>query len=167
MIKCTIYRTNIMPHISKRKLEDKYVKDLFLEIVSVFEKAGKRGELKEVLNQLLTSKEKIMLAKRLAVISMLSQNIPVHDIALSLAMSPSTTDIMSLRFEVGSYDHVIKSGLKKTDIVDIINMIQTVGGLMPPRSGKGRWKSLDDSLRRERIASRIRKLEERKRKTKK
>ena len=156
-----------MPHISKRKLEDKYVKDLFLEIVSVFEKAGKRGELKEVLNQLLTSTEKIMLAKRLAVISMLSQNIPVHDIALSLAMSPSTTDIMSLRFEVGSYDHVIKSGLKKTDIVDIINMIQTVGGLMPLRSGKGRWKSLDDSLRRERIASRIRKLEERKRKTKK
>jgi len=156
-----------MPHISKRKLEDKYVKDLFLEIVSVFEKAGKRGELKEVLRELLTSTEKIMLAKRLAVISMLSQNIPVHDIALSLAMSPSTTDIMSLRFEVGSYDHVIKSGLKKTDIVDIINMIQTVGGLMPLRSGKGRWKSLDDSLRRERIASRIRKLEERKRKTKK
>ena len=77
-----------MPHISKRKLEDKYVKDLFLEIVSVFEKAGKRGELKEVLRELLTSTEKIMLAKRLAVISMLSQNIPVHDIALSLAMSP-------------------------------------------------------------------------------
>jgi len=165
MIKCTIYRTSIMPHISKRKLEDKYVKDLFLEIVSVFERAGRRGELRQVLSQLLTPTEKVMLAKRLAVISMLSQDIPIHDIALSLAMSPSTTDIMSLRFEVGSYDHVIKSGLKKTDIVDIINMIQTVGGIMPPRSGKGRWKSLDDSLRKERITSRIKKLEERKRRT--
>ena len=96
MIKCTIYRTNIMPHVSKRKLDEKYVQDLFLEIVSVFEKAGRRGELRQVLSQLLTPTEKIMLAKRLAVISMLSQDIPIHDIAGSLSMSPSTIDIMSL-----------------------------------------------------------------------
>jgi len=156
-----------MPHISKRKLEEKFVKDLFLEIVSVFEKAGRRGELKRVLGELLTPTEKIMFAKRLAVISMLAQNIPIHVIADNLSMSSSTIDIMSLRFEVGSYSHVVENGLKKTDIVDIINMIQTVGGIMPPRSGKGRWKSLDNSLRRERIDSRLRKLAERKKKTEK
>jgi hypothetical protein len=98
---------------------------------------------------------------------MLAKNIPVHVIADNLSMSSSTVDIMSLRFEIGSYAHVLENGLRKTDIVDIINMIQTVGGVMPPRSGKGRWKSLDDSLRRERIASRIKKLAERKRKTNK
>ena len=156
-----------MPHISKRKLEEKFVKDLFLEIVSVFEKASRRGELKRVLGELLTPTEKIMFAKRLAVISMLAQNIPIHVIADNLSMSSSTIDIMSLRFEVGSYSHVVENGLKKTDIVDIINMIQTVGGIMPPRSGKGRWKSLDNSLRRERIDSRLRKLAERKKKTEK
>ena len=156
-----------MPHISKRKLEEKFVKDLFLEIVSVFEKAGRRGELKRVLGELLTPTEKIMFAKRLAVISMLAQNIPIHVIADNLSMSSSTIDIMSLRFEVGSYSHVVENGLKKTDIVDIINMIQTAGGIMPLRSGKGRWKSLDDSLRRERINSRLKKLAERKKKTEK
>ena len=156
-----------MPHISKRKLDEKYVQDLFLEIISVFEKAGRRGELRQVLSQLITPTEKVMLAKRLAVINMLSQNIPIHDIAESLAMSPSTIDIMSLRFEIGSFSHVLESGLKKTDIVDIINMIQTVGGIMPPRSGKGRWKFLDDSLRKDRIASRIRKLKEKKKTNKK
>src|SRR3989344_7716711 len=154
-----------MPHVSKRKLEEKFVKDLFLEIVSVFERASRRGELKHVLGELLTPTEKIMFAKRLAVISMLAQNIPIHVIADNLSMSSSTIDIMSLRFEVGSYSHVVENGLKKTDIVDIINMIQTVGGIMPPRSGKGRWKSLDNSLRKERITSRIKKLEERKRRT--
>ena len=156
-----------MPHISKRKLEEKFVKDLFLEIVSVFEKAGRRGELKRVLGELLTPTEKIMFAKRLAVISMLVKNIPIHVIADNLSMSSSTIDIMSLRFEVGSYSHVVENGLKKTDIVDIINMIQTAGGIMPLRSGKGRWKSLDDSLRRERINSRLKKLAERKKKTEK
>ena len=150
-----------MPHISKRKLEEKYIRDLFGEIVFVFERAGRRGELKQVLNQLLTSTEKIMLAKRLAVIAMLARDIPIHDIAESLSMSPSTVDIMSLKFETESYSHVLKSGLKKTDIGDMIHMIQTAGGIMPSM-GKGRWKFLDDSLRRDRIVSRIRKLEEKK-----
>lgn len=155
-----------MPHISKRKLEERHIQDLFLEIVSVFERAGRRGELRQVLSQLLTSTEKIMLAKRLAVVAMLSQDIPIHDIAESLYMSPSTIDIMSLKFETETYSSIVKSGLKKTDIGDVIRMIQTVGGIMPPR-GKGRWKFLDDSLRKDRIASRIKKLAESKRKTKK
>lgn len=139
-------------------MEEKYIRDLFGEIVFVFERAGRRGELKQVLNQLLTSTEKVMLAKRLAVIAMLARDIPIHDIAKSLSMSPSTVDIMSLKFETESYSHVVKSGLKKTDIGDIIRMIQTVGGIMPSM-GKGRWKFLDDSLRKERIASRIKALE--------
>ena len=88
-----------MPHISKRKLEDQHVEDLFLEIVAVFERAGRRGELRKVLRELLTPTEKVMLAKRLAVISMLSQGVSIFDIAESLAMSPSTVDIMSLKFE--------------------------------------------------------------------
>jgi Trp operon repressor len=150
-----------MPHVSKKILEDKYVQDLFLEIISVFERAGRRGELKQVLNQLLTHTEKIMLAKRLAVIAMLSKNISIHDIADNLSMSPSTIDIMSLKFETERYSHIVESGLNKTNIGDIIHMIQTVGGVMPPM-GKGRWKFLDDTLRKDRIASRIKKLKEKK-----
>ena len=150
-----------MPHISKRKLEETYVRDLFWEVVSVFERAGRRGELKEVLGQLLTSTEKVMLAKRLAVIAMLARDIPIHDIAESLSMSPSTVDIMSLKFETDSYADIVKGGLRKTDIGDVIDMIQTVGGIMRLRD-KGRWKFLDDALRRDRIASRIRRLEEKK-----
>ena len=155
-----------MPHVSKRKLEEQHLRDLFLETVSVFERAGKRGELKQVLGQLLTPTEKVMLVKRLAVIAMLSQNIPIHDIADDLSMSPSTVDIMSLKFETENYSYIVERGLKKTDIKDIVRMIQTVGGVMPPR-GKGRWKYLDDSLRKDRIASRIRKLKEKKKSNKK
>lgn len=154
-----------MPHISKRKLDERHIQDLFMEIVSVLEKAGRRGKLRLVLGQLLTFTEKIMLAKRLAVVAMLDQKIPIHDIAESLYMSPSTIDIMSLKFETEKYSYVIKNGIKRTDIGDIIRMIQTVGGIMPPR-GKGRWKFLDDSMRRDRISSRIKKLAEKNRKTK-
>ncbi|MEK9171778.1 MAG: hypothetical protein AAB782_00885, partial [Patescibacteria group bacterium] len=143
-----------MPHISKRRLEKQHIQDLFLEIVFVFERASRRGELRHVLGQLLTSTEKIMLAKRLAVVAMLSQGIPIHNIAEGLSMSPSTIDIMSLKFETENYSHIVKSGLKRTDVGDVIRMIQTVGGIMPPRSGQGRWKYLDDSFRRDRIASR-------------
>ena len=155
-----------MPHVSKKKLEEEQVEDLFLQIVYVLERATKRGELRPVLKQLLTPTEKVMLAKRLAVISMLSQDIPIFDIAENLSMSPSTIDLMSLKFETGSYSELIKHGLKRTDIADVIRMIETIGGIMPPR-GKGRWKYLGDSVKKDLVEHRLRKLTEKKKKSKK
>lgn len=143
-----------MPHISKRKLEEKEINDLFLQIIYTLERAVKRNELRQVLRQLLTSTEKIMLAKRLAVISMLSEGVPIHEIAKSLAMSPSTTSLMSARFESERYSHVIKSGLRKSDLLDIIKMIETVGGLMPSRK-KG-LRHLSDSFEKDFVEHRLR-----------
>ena len=155
-----------MPHVSKRKLDEEQVDDLFLQIVYVLERASNRGKLKWVLKQLLTPTEKVMFAKRLAVISMLSQNVPIFDIAENLSMSPSTIDIMSLKFESGRYSDVVKNGLRNRDITDIIRMIETIGGMMPPR-GKGRWKYLGDGFKKSLVEHRLRKLSERKKKIKK
>lgn len=153
-----------MPHISKKKLDDVLVNDLSFQVVYVLERASKRGELKQVLKELLTPTEKIMLAKRLAVISLLSQYVPIFDISEKLSMSPSTIDIMSIKYESGMYNHVVKGGLKKTDIADLIRTIETIGGRIPSRVG--RWKYLNESIKKDLIENRLRKLANKKKKSK-
>ncbi|MFH1472895.1 MAG: hypothetical protein ABIF06_00575 [bacterium] len=150
-----------MPHVSKRKLDKQQLSDLYAEFIHTLERSAKRGDLDVISYQFFTKTEREMYAKRLAVISMLSQGVPIYDIAELLSMSPSTIDLMSLQFEMGNYSNVVNRGLEKTNIGDVIRKILTVGGIMPP-IGRGRWKSLDNSLRRERIEKRLIKIAERK-----
>jgi len=141
-----------MTHISKRKLEDKDFERMYLEMINSFERASKRNRAKIVFNEFLTPTEKVMLVKRFAVIAMLSKDISVHKIAQSLNMSPATVDRMSLRHEMGKYSSIIKDSLGKKDVWDIIEHILFGGGIMPPKTGKGRWKNFDRTVREEKLA---------------
>jgi hypothetical protein len=152
-----------MPHISKKKLDDKEVEALFLQVVYVLDRAASRGKLEAVLKQLLTSTEKVMFAKRLAAVSLLSEDLPIFDIAENLLMSPSTVDLMSLRYETGAYSALIKDGLRKKDISDILRLIETVGGTMPPR-GKGRWRNFNEAMRKAHAEARLKKLAQKRKK---
>jgi Trp operon repressor len=153
-----------MPHISKKKLEEEQVNDLFLQIVYVMDRAADRGKLEQALRELLTPTEKVMLAKRLAVVSMLSQDMSVFDIAESLSMSPSTIDLMSLKHEIESYSTLVEHGLRKRDIGDVIRMIETIGGLVPPR-GRGRWKNFNEGMKKAHVEERLRRLTQRKKRS--
>jgi len=140
-----------MPHISKRKLSDADLARLHKELVKSFERSFKNLKTKSVFDEFFTDTEKIMFAKRLAVIAMLKEEVSTYMIAESLGMSPSTTARMSLNFELGKYDHVIKEALGKKDIWEIINRILFVGGIMPPIAGRKRWRSLDKALYKKKL----------------
>lgn len=107
-------------------------------------RAQDKNHLSLVVDELLTRTEKIMLAKRIAVVLMLSNNIPQHKITEMLKMSPSTVAKMSLGVEIGKYDTILEiSKREKIDIEKLVWDILTVGGLMPPKVGKKYWlKSL-------------------------
>src|SRR3989344_2550169 len=135
-----------MPHISKRKLNKEHFNKLVLELTKSLERSFKKGETKSVFYEFFTYTERAMLAKRLAVIAMLSQNVSSYTISEVLHMSPSTIDRMSLKYERGKYESITKHALGKKDIWGIINDILTVGGFMPPRVGGKRWRKFDKSL---------------------
>lgn len=88
-----------------------------------------------------------MLAKRLAVIALLSKGASVLTISEVLGMSPSTVDKMLLKYEYKSYNHIIKFALGKKDIWNILESIFTAGGLVPPMVGKNRWKKINEIIR--------------------
>ena len=140
-----------MPHVSKIKLKGDHADSLYKELLRTFERAFKRGKTKPVLDQFLTKTEKIMFAKRLAIIALLSRGASTSLIAEALAMSPSTAEKMLLKFENGYYNHIVTDGLGKKDIWDILESIFTVGGIMPPKVGKDRWKRFNQDAYNDRL----------------
>lgn len=129
-----------MPHISSKKLNQKILEELFDKLFSILSKGERKGLLSSVVNELVTSTEKIMIAKRLAIILMLTSNIPHERVAQVLQVSPTTVSKMSLKVEIGKYKSILKVSQKeKVDIEKLIWNILTVGGIMPPKVGRRYW----------------------------
>ncbi len=130
-----------MPHISSKKLKKENLQKLYDEFNSVLEKSAKKSWAKFFLNDFLTKTEKIMLAKRFAVIYLLSKDVPTSYISESLCMSPATIFRMSLKYEIGKYSSLLKTiESENKNIWKILEKILRAG--MPPRAGRGRWKFL-------------------------
>ncbi len=128
-----------MPHISSKKLKKENLQRLYDEFSSALEKSAKKSWSKLFLSDLLTHTEKIMLAKRFAVIYLLSKDIPLSYISDALCMSPTTIFKMSLKYDIGKYSSLLKT-IKDEDIWEILEKILKAG--LPPRAGRGRWKFL-------------------------
>ena len=130
-----------MPHISSKKLKKEHLQKLYIEFSDALEKSAKKSWVKFFLNDFLTRTEKIMFAKRFAVIYLLSKDIPVSYIAEALSMSPATISRMSLKYEIGKYSSLLKA--TKSEDKDIWKMLEKIlrAGLSP-RAGRGRWKFL-------------------------
>jgi len=130
-----------MPHVSSKKLKKENLQKLYNEFSIALEKSAQKSWIKFFLNDFLTHTEKIMLAKRFAVIYLLSKDIPTSYIADSLCMSSTTILRMSLKYDIGRYSSLLRA-IKKEDknIWIILEKILRAG--LPPRAGRGRWKFL-------------------------
>lgn len=131
-----------MPHVSSKKLKKETLNKLYSEFGKALEKSAQKSGTKFFLEDLLTKTEKIMLAKRFAIIYLLSQDVPVSYIVESLGVSYPTLSRMSLKYDIGKYSLLLKTlGEKdKTNIWEILEKILKAG--LPPRYGRGRWKFL-------------------------
>ena len=130
-----------MPHVSSKKLKKEDLNKLYSEFGIALEKSAKKSWLKFFLNDFLTRTEKIMLAKRFAVIYLLSKDVPPSYIAESLGMSPATISRMSLKYDIGKYSSLLKT--MKDDNNELWKILEKIlrAGL-PPIAGRGRWKFL-------------------------
>lgn len=131
-----------MPHVSKKKLTKEVLKRLDKKLVTTFENASDKRNFNKVFRELFTRTEKIMFAKRLAIIFLLSKEIPQHHIVDMLKVSPSTVAKMSLKVENGKFDTLIATTKKQSELVNFIEYLLTAGGTMPPIAGRGRWQKI-------------------------
>lgn len=131
-----------MTHISKHNLKDDHLEQLFEQLANTIAKVDKRSaEL--FLHEILGTEERIMLAKRLAAIAMCIEGNSTYRISQLLFMSPSTTERIKLKYEIGKYKHIEKILTKdKIDYQEFWKTLETILQAGMPPQGRGRWKSI-------------------------
>ncbi len=124
-----------MPHISKRFLEkDKFI-NINNQFYKAFENLVRNGKTKLIFNCIMTSTEKIMLSKRLAIIILLDQGESIYAIENTLKVSSSTVARISHDYENGKYDELTKEIRKYKSFWFQIQKI------IPPKVGKNRFSN--------------------------
>lgn len=140
-----------MPHISRNKLKPEHFNRLYEELLHSFERSFKNNSSRNVFYEFFTPTERVMFAKRLAVIALLSKGASILTVSEALSMSQSTVEKMRIKYEHGDYEKIIKTALGKKDIWNILEQIFTVGGLIPQKVGTDRWKKLNEDKRTEKL----------------
>ncbi len=93
-----------MPHVSKRKISNAARKDLDGHLLSFLDEADARTR-QRIFKELLTKTERLMIAKRLAMIILLEEDNSLYQIENTLAVSPSTAARFSQSLDGGAYEH--------------------------------------------------------------
>lgn len=85
-----------MPHVSKKKLNPKVLKQIFYFFKAIMADLETEGEVAAFLNSLLTRTEELMLAKRLAIVVLLLEKTPEAKIVKTLKTTYATVEKIRL-----------------------------------------------------------------------
>lgn len=91
-----------MPHISKRKVSSKTREESSALLMALLAEASASAR-KQILQELFTDTEKIMLAKRLSIIYLISKHTSTREISNILGVSLSTVSRFECTIERGGY----------------------------------------------------------------
>ncbi len=129
-----------MTHVSKHKLGDAEQAKLFEQMYSLFARLDSKNA-PFVMSELLGNEEKIMLAKRLAAILLITRGDSAYRVWTLLKISPSTADRIRLDCERGRYRTLQKFFVRnKKDLEQMVSsFLKIIHFGLPPR-GAGKWK---------------------------
>ncbi len=120
-----------MSHVSKRKLDKLNEKKLAESLDLVMAKISNNSEMEDFLDSLLTKTERIMLAKRLAIVVLLKEDIPQSNIASTLKVTQATVSRMQLFLEAkgdGGYNIALKKLENEKILKDFKTMLVKIAG---------------------------------------
>ncbi|MEZ4195024.1 MAG: hypothetical protein R3B53_01330 [Candidatus Paceibacterota bacterium] len=111
------------------------------------------------LSELLGYEERVMIAKRLACLILILEGISPYKASLILKISPSTADKVQKSIEAKNYDGIIKLLAKNTknyrSILDTIDSILHLNGILPHYNGLDRYKNLPKTSNRLEVLLRV------------
>ena len=88
-----------MTHVSRKKLPIKTLKEILDSLVLVLTKTKDKEKMAQLLDALLSDTEKVMLAKRIAIVYLLSEGIEGQVIAETLNVTQFTVSRTKLWYE--------------------------------------------------------------------
>lgn len=135
-----VYDT-LMPHVSRNKLTKTVESQLTTTLELVLARIAREEEMKSFLLSLLTPTERIMLAKRLAIIILLKEGLPESQIADALHVTRITVSRMQLFLEARGRGYEIALQILQNEKVmqDIKTLLLKLAGYAVRAAG-GRVK---------------------------
>jgi uncharacterized protein YerC len=123
-----------MVRLNKDQLSQDQLDNIFLQLNNVLGKmSSKHTEL--FLSDLLGPEEKVMLAKRLAVVVMIKEGHSFYKISSTLKVSSGMVSKIKIKFSAGHFDKLLnfieKDKKIYANLLNTIDSILTVGGIMP------------------------------------
>ncbi|MBT3282994.1 hypothetical protein HON59_02650 [bacterium] len=140
-----------MVYVSKKPLKQETLVRISNMLITHIANIHTKPNAEKFLDEILTTSEKIMLAKRFAIIAMLNKEQSYSTIKRILRVSPVTIAKINQELENGEFDFII-SQLQKTKNNNTKGKVSEsfsiwldvmLGIRIPPR-GKSRWKFLDE-----------------------
>lgn len=123
-----------MTNISKQKLTPKEEQKLFTQLSKLLT-VNSPTTTHRLLDELLGYEEKMMIAKRFAIIALLWQKQSIYSIAQKLHVSTSTVKRIQIDYKIGRYKYILGLlGEPNISFVGILNTIDNIlhlGGIMP------------------------------------
>ena len=113
-----------MPHISRKKLSEEDFRKIYKSFLHSFSKFRAEDSIDKFFWEFLTSTEKVMFSKRLAIILLLEKGASHYAIWNALQVSPSTVERLAKRLDRGGYADIVKL-LKENES----NLVKIIGAL--------------------------------------
>jgi DNA-binding NarL/FixJ family response regulator len=134
-----------MVRLNKNFLDQKQINDLILQLAKVISPSD-YSHTNVILSELLGNEERIMFAKRLAVVILLTEGTSRYKVSQILKLSQSTVEKTAKKMEEGHFDTVLKKvGRTKKDyfaFLDTLDSILHLGGILPHYNGLDRYKAI-------------------------
>jgi uncharacterized protein YerC len=134
-----------MVHLNRNDLDALQQQKLLAQLAKILNPTQTK-KTHELISELLGQEEQIMVAKRLAVIILLSEELTAYKISRLLKLSESTVHKIEDRLHSGHYDHVLHTiGKTKKDYFQVLRAIDSIlhlGGILPHYNGLDRYKYL-------------------------
>ena len=88
-----------MPHVSKSKLPNETLQEITSAFLFVLTDIKEKDDMSQFLNSFLSKTERLMLAKRLAIVYLLNEGFEETKISQLLHVTQSTISLLKLKFE--------------------------------------------------------------------
>jgi uncharacterized protein YerC len=130
-----------MTHVSKRKIEFKIERQIVEAFMNaLFSTSLARGKAR--VHAILTPTERLMLAKRLAIITMLDREQFYYQIEKTLNVSGSTIKRLHKRLQAGDFDPLCRVFGRNLSLLDYLEIFLSAG--MPSIAGPRHQKRLEE-----------------------
>ncbi|MAZ67696.1 hypothetical protein CL652_02930 [bacterium] len=123
-----------MVHVSKNKVSPQITAQIYDQLASLFLANTRKSDFSKTLFEILTPTERLMLAKRVGIMSMLTYGSSIRTISSTLKVSTATVFKLSEQLNHEKFVHVsniFKRKKYRESFLGMLENIVTVGGIAP------------------------------------